>query len=168
LDQALNGPAGGAVDYRAITGHAVLSFADIRSISSLDPADVHLGHSDEVDVVFWIPAAAYVEGILDHLVFFCPYIWVTNPYAMATGREVYGYPKSLGWAQLPHDANDPGPLWAETMVIPQYTPGTTLQRRRIFTLSRAAGPAGRAFGPGETRAAVTHLLDALVGIGVSI
>ena len=168
LDRAFNHPSGGAVDYRALTGHAILSFAGIQSISSLDPVDSGKGHSDEVDIVFWIPAGAYRDGVFDHLVFFCPYIWVTNAYAMATGREVYGYPKALGWAELPASPDDPGPLWLEGQVMPTLAPDSALTRARIFTISRSSGPppARTAFGPGEVAGAVAGLLDAVVGIGV--
>src|SRR5262249_40315273 len=148
----LNGPAGGAVDYRALGGHVMLTLADIKSISSLDPAHVGIGHSGETDVVFWIPAGAYVDGVLDRLEFFIAYIWVTTGYALAPGREVFGFPKALAWVQLPQSPEDPGPLWTETMVIPQFAPESALERRRVFTLERPAGLASRGptFGPGET------------------
>ena len=32
---------------------------------------------------------------------FTSYIWVDNPMSMATGREMYGWPKSMGKIQLP-------------------------------------------------------------------
>lgn len=170
LDQAFNVPSGGAVDYRALTGHAVMSLADIKSISSLDPTDSQRGGSDEVDIVFWIPVGAYENGVFDRLLFFCPYIWVTNGVAMATGREVYGYPKSLAWAKVPSSPEDPGPLWAESMVMKHDSPSSMLTRERIFTLSRPAGlaSAGPTFGPGDTVGAVTRLLDELIGVGVEI
>ena len=32
---------------------------------------------------------------------FTSYIWVDNPMSMATGREMYGWPKSMGIITLP-------------------------------------------------------------------
>ena len=168
LDQTLNDPAGGAVDYRALTGHAIMTLADIKSISSLDPVHAGYGQSSEVDIVFWTPVGAYKDGVLDRLMFFCPYIWVTNGYAMAAGREVYGFPKSIAWANLPASPDDPGPLWAEAMVMPRYAPESVLSRERVFMLSRPPAPAGPTFGAGDAVAAVTRLIDELIAAGVEI
>jgi len=169
LDQAFNAPSGGAVDYRAVTSHAILCFADIGKLSSLDPRDRGFGYTEEVDAVLWILAGAYRGGVLDHLVFYCPYIFVTNSFAMAAGREVFGYPKTIAWTKPPTSPADPGPLWAETMVLPRYDPSTDLVRKRVLTLSREGGePDLLSFGAGDAVAAVATLIERLLEAGVEI
>jgi hypothetical protein len=169
LDAAFNRPSGGAVDYRALTSHAILSFADIGKLASLDARDSQHGHTEEIDTVVWLAVGAYEGGVLDRVLFYCPYIWVTNSYAMVAGRDVYGFPKALGWAKPPASPDDPGPLWAETLVLPHYAPSTDLSRQRIFTLSRPPGAGGGlSFGPGDGLLAVTTLIGKLVALGVEI
>jgi hypothetical protein len=140
LDHDLNNPAGGAVDYRPLTSAVLMSLANIQEVSSLDPRDRKKGWIDEVDICFWVLAGAFKEERgrkeLDHLVWYVPYIWVTNGYTMATGREAFGYPKAYGWANLPRNPQDPGPLWADGLVIPHFSPRTEVTRQRIFTISR--------------------------------
>jgi len=58
------------------------------------------------------------KEVLDHVAFYIPYIWVTNAYTMATGRESFRYPKSFGWAEMATSPTSPGPLWADGLVLP--------------------------------------------------
>ena len=138
LDRDLNRPAGGAVDYRPLTSTVLLSIASIRQIHSLDPRDAGYGWIAEIDVCVWILTGAFKDGELDHIAWYVPYIWVDNPYAMATGRETLGYPKTIGWMKTPADRHDPGPLWLDSLVLSPHAPTTELKRERIFTLRRAS------------------------------
>lgn len=140
-DKAFNQPSGGAVEYRPMLSTVLLAFANIPKVSSLDARDQNRGYVDEVDICFWMLVGAYKEKNgkkeLDHLVWYIPYIWVTNGYTMATGREVYGYPKAFGWANQPLHAHDQGPFWADALVIPTFTPETPVSRQRILDVTRA-------------------------------
>ncbi len=139
-DKAFNQPSGGAVEYRPVLSTVLLVFANIEKVTSLDSRDKSRGWVDEVDICFWMLVGAYKEKNgkkeLDHLVWYIPYIWVTNGYTMATGREVFGYPKAFGWANLPLHARDQGPFWADALVIPQFTADTPVTRQRIVEVTR--------------------------------
>jgi hypothetical protein len=170
LDRAFNQPSGGAVDYRALTSHVLLSYANIAQISSLDPRDRGYGYTGEIDTVFWILAGAYRDGVLDRLVFYCPYIWVNSPLALVAGREVYGFPKVIGWANVPSSRDDPGPFWTEGLVIPHHSPATPVSRERIFTLTRdpEGPPATLSFEGHQGVLATAALLVKLFEAGVEV
>lgn len=140
LDRDLNLPSGGAVDYRPLTSTVLLSIANIRQIHSLDARDSQFGWIPEVDVCAWILTGAFKKehgrDELDHLAWYVPYIWVDNPFAMATGRETVGYPKAIGWMQTPRDHRDPGPFWLDSLVLSPYSPTTEVTRERIFSIGR--------------------------------
>jgi len=142
VDKALNEPAGGAVDYRVLFSSVLLSFADIPQVSSLDPQDSRKGFTPENDVCVWVVVGAYEDGVLNRVLFFLPYIWVTSPVAVTIGREVFGFPKEYGWASLPDDPLDAGPFWGDTLVLTSYSPTTPITRQRMVEVSRdAAGAA---------------------------
>jgi hypothetical protein len=174
-DDALNVPSGGAVEYRPLFSSVLMVLADIEKVSSLDPRDKERGWVPEQDICFWILTGAFVDDgsgnkVLDHIAFYIPYIWVTNAYTMATGRESFGYPKSFGWAQLAKTKDDPGPLWADGMVLRTYTPDTEVTRERLITISRTAPPAGgapdtKSFVTGEGKKAVRALVEKMVAAG---
>ncbi len=171
-DDALNTPSGGAVEYRPLFSLVLMVLADISKVSSLDPRDSQRGWVPEQDICFWILTGAYKEvngeKVLDHIAFYIPYIWVTNAYTMATGRESFGYPKSFGWAKMATSPEDPGPLWADGMVLPEYTPGTEVSRQRLITIAREGAPPAvspKRWGPGQGVAGVHSLLDAMIAAG---
>jgi hypothetical protein len=166
-DNALNNPMGGAsatTQYRPILGAVFLVLAQMQKVSSLDPRDSQRGWVPEEDVCFWILTAAYVNGQFDHLAYYIPYIWVTSPYTLATGREVYGYLKSFGYAKLAESPSDPGPLWGDGLVLATYTPETEVTRERIISLTQGPTLLGtpQTFGAGQQTAAVNALLDRII------
>lgn len=136
LDQQLNNLCGGKpYRYRAVLDNVALVLADIGQVRSTDPRDSQRGWVHEVDVCWWILAAAEVDGKIDHLVWFIPYIWVDNPYTMATGRETFGFPKSFSWSRIPTSPSDiTDLLWADALVLETYTPQTEVSRQRILEL----------------------------------
>jgi hypothetical protein len=158
LDAQLNACSGGEpYEYRPLLSNALLVLANIGKVSSLDPSAAQLGWTPEVDVCTWILCGAYklVNGKrkLDHLAWYLPYIWVDNADTMVNGREVYGFPKALCWAKVPATPNDPGPFWADALVIPEGVPPQEVVRRRILELTPAPRPTDTppplAFGAGQ-------------------
>ena len=141
LDVAFNIPSGHAVDYRPLFSSVLFTFADIPEVSSLDPRDAHYGYAPEGDVCIWVVVGSYVDGLLDRIFFYLPYIIVTDPVAVTIGREVFGFPKMLGWAELPKKATDTGPFWGDTYVIPTFSPTSPIERKRFVEVSRGGAMA---------------------------
>jgi uncharacterized protein with NAD-binding domain and iron-sulfur cluster len=104
VQKVLTAPAQGAVEYVPLSHHVVLAYADVASVSSIDPPLNHVGSVNEKQVAIWILTAAVKRemGVLvaQRLAWFVPYIIVDNPASLTGGREVYGYPKSFGWFDL--------------------------------------------------------------------
>ena len=173
LDAQLNACSNGTpYEYRPLLSRALLVLANIGKVTSLDGRASRLGFIPEVDICVWILCGAYklVDGRreLDHLVWYVPYIWVTTADTMATGREVFGYPKAIGWAQLPANPEDPGPLWADGMVLPTYSPESEVVQRRLFDLKRGPGGGSGApppYGAGQKREAFAAIAKRLFELG---
>jgi uncharacterized protein with NAD-binding domain and iron-sulfur cluster len=99
--RTLNDPAAGAVEYRPLLGPYVLMLTGaFARISSQAQGFESWGYIDEAQVSLWIPLTAgrSVAGLFipERLCMSVPFIVVDNPMSYAGGREVYGYPKSLG------------------------------------------------------------------------
>jgi hypothetical protein len=75
------------------------------------------------------------------LAWICPYMFVDSGYAMASGREVYGFPKQIGWITLPEEGKLISPLLLETMGIDRYSPQSEQARLRLIEVEcpQAAG-----------------------------
>lgn len=55
----------------------------------------------EDQVLIHVPVA-FTSARAIGLAYFTPFIWVDNPLSMAGGREVFGYPKSIGPISIPN------------------------------------------------------------------
>jgi hypothetical protein len=95
LDRTFSAPSGGAIRYEAIGDKVFVSFAEIDRIVALDALEKDHGSSSEIDVTIWVTARRLDDGLFA-LRFIPVYLFVDNGPAMATGREVWGFPKQLG------------------------------------------------------------------------
>jgi hypothetical protein len=95
LTRDLNDPAGGAVDYRCAHPHIVIVFASTEKMSSADPPDSERGFGSEWELSIWCLVADRTAG--ERLVWYLPYVVTDSGQTACTGREVYGYPKQVGW-----------------------------------------------------------------------
>lgn len=146
VDRYLNAPMGGqsGFTYRAMLPAVLFAIAPIASTRSLTEPDKDFGYTPETDVAFWmLVGRGHDEGgrwVLDKLLWFLPYVFVDVPTTMATGREVYGYPKELAYLTWPQGKDDPLVMRAETMVLPVYSPQTKLVRAPILEVKKTGRP----------------------------
>jgi len=84
-------------------GPYVLLFYAEMQIQSLDEHDEAIGWMRETEVSFWTPVTS--RG--GRAAWFLPYLFVDNPYAIASGREVYGFPKTWGQFEKPAGIQNP-------------------------------------------------------------
>ena len=94
LHRDFNEPAVGGVDYRCAHSSVIVIFAAIEKLASGDPRDEQRGYLSELEVSVWCLAADVTAG--SRLVWYLPYVFVDAGQAVASGREVYGYPKQMG------------------------------------------------------------------------
>ena len=95
----------GAVDVRPLGHHVMITWGNIERVVSRTPPFDHRGGVAEPQVAIWIPAAIVRQSrgrvIAERFKMFIPYIWLDNAMSLATGRELFGYPKSWGWPGFP-------------------------------------------------------------------
>jgi hypothetical protein len=66
---------------------------------------------------------------------FIPYIWLDNAMSLATGRELFGYPKSWGFLEFPAAA-DPQPRWKVDAFGLNYAPDALAARHPLLEVVR--------------------------------
>ncbi|HEX3512366.1 MAG TPA: hypothetical protein VHT27_14850 [Solirubrobacteraceae bacterium] len=101
VERVYNVPAEGKVVYRPMFGEWLLMQSGaFKKVSSQAPGFADWGSVDEAQTSVWIPVAAgRIEDkkfIAERVAMCVPYILVNNPMSYAGGREIYGYPKTLG------------------------------------------------------------------------
>lgn len=171
VDKYLVAPTGGALSYRAMFPAVLLAHAPIASTRSLTPPDSGYGWTSETDLAFWmLVGRGHMEGsrwVLDGLSWFLPYVFVNVPQTMATGREVYGYPKEVARMQTGADTGDPTlVVRAETTVLPVYSPSTALVEKPVLEIRVAASESSPLRVLGEAREALRGVGHALEHLGL--
>lgn len=117
LDAMFATPSGGAARYRAIGSKLFISVAEISQVESLNPIDASHGWTPEVDVTIWALCYSEAAGLLA-LRWVPVYLFVDSAPAMATGREVFGFPKQIG--HFDFSAAGANPATARTFKMDGY------------------------------------------------
>jgi hypothetical protein len=153
LTKALVEPAGGAVDYRCAHDHIVVTFTRIERLASGDPPDSDGGYLPEKEVAVWCLAADALAG--NRLVWYIPYVFTDSGQTVATGREVYGYPKQIGYfeEEYPNNLLHGGDTTVEGLGIDFFGQDTESIRRPMISAVRHPGQ------PGEPEDAVVGGTD---------
>jgi hypothetical protein len=153
LQRDFVGPSRGAVNYRCVHDNVIVAFADIAELASGDPVDSKRGHLREREVSVWcIAADPRARG---QLVWYLPYVFADNGLAVASGREVYGYPKQAGRfeAKYPAQLVDGGTATVRALAMRGYGAGNAAESLPMISVKRR--PGGRA----GTTQTVSHIVD---------
>lgn len=138
-DRYLNGPAGGRAEYRPLFGCAVLGAAVIDAIRCLDRPPAEQFSITETDVAFWLPVlrGRTVAGVFiaESLQWFLPYVFVNNTWAVASGREIYGFPKAMCDIAVP-PANAPDRFEIRTLVVRKFGPDARAETLPLIDITR--------------------------------
>ncbi len=142
-DQFLNVPANGRFQFTPLLDSILLTYADMQ-ISSLDERDRQVGKMNETEIGFWmliLVSRRVGDGwIPDHLAWFMPYLFVDNSYAIAAGREVYGFNKMGARFDKPERIQQPS-VSMDVLGFKQFAPDAIAQWEPLITIA-PAGEAG--------------------------
>ncbi|HZX53143.1 MAG TPA: acetoacetate decarboxylase family protein, partial [Ilumatobacteraceae bacterium] len=179
VDVVLTRPTMGAAEFRPLAPMVMLSIGDIANVVPLTPPYNTYGSVNEAQVAVWVPVVRVkgsgTEKKAVAFWMFTSYIWVDNPMSMATGREMYGWPKSMGKIHLPDKQGDQS-LSLQTYGL-DFAPRNQPAYMDLLRLQPTASPIGNArsgntvgaFARAVVDAVKTeHNLDITAGTGVVI
>lgn len=139
-EKVFDKPTDGAVRCKPLGGYVMLSWGSIERVVSRTPPYDQRGGVHEPQVAIWVPVALSDRpGAPWRFAMFVPYMWLDNAMSLATGRELFGYPKSWGW---------PGfgpPVWNLDVFGLDYTPDALADRHPLLEVTEREGrPAAEA------------------------
>lgn len=142
-DKFLNEPSGGAVDYRPRLPFIMLTFQHVGRLTSGAEGFQDWGYTAEREATIWIAASDYKKHGADELCkrveLFVPYIYTDNPWAVAGGREIYGFPKQAAEVLMPGTGQGAGAFEIRTLAYRTFRPDTRAQVARVLSIERADG-----------------------------
>jgi uncharacterized protein with NAD-binding domain and iron-sulfur cluster len=176
VDDRLNLPTGGTEHFEPAGPFVIFAFNNLGKMYSQNPPDSGKGWFSEQECAIWMRV---VDRKRERSLWFHPYMFVDDSYALVLGREVYGFPKAIGWFQIPDQPEHASSLTLETLVLEKFSPDTPGKRMKLIqatktrsseglwkiveTASRFAeeilGGLDRQDGLGEWELVLTSLLD---------
>ena len=106
-----------------------------------------MGYMQQSELVFSVPVIkTNIHGWPVELGVFTPYCYVDNDWSMVGGREMLGYPKLLGWFDLPRLGPAPGPpgvsgITIRANVMEHFHEDEKLERKPVLWTDNTPAPA---------------------------
>ncbi len=167
LQRDLVEPGHGAVDVRSAHGSVMVLFATMGSLTSAKDPDRLRGTIPELEVSVWcLGADVAAKG---RLLWYLPYVFTDSGQTVASGREVYGYPKQIGYFdQSFHSVlATSGATTVEALTIDPFAPASVAQRRPVFRAERT-GTGGKSNGIISSGGLAFGNLASLLGNGIAV
>lgn len=138
-DRALNKPDS-PVEYRPLSNYFLISFDVVNKMNSIDQPDREQGYFSEQEMIVWVPTAVGQNigpfFLVERIAWFVPYIFVSNAAALLAGREVYGFPKTIGEFQIPRPDENPDFFSMDTLMLKDYSRATAAEVNRLLEIKR--------------------------------
>jgi hypothetical protein len=94
-----------------------------------------MGSFAEREIALWV---LVIDKIQERLYWFLPYIFVDNAYAMAMGRELYGFPKGIGTISIPSSPDHANEFSLDTLVLKKYSAQSKGEVLRLIEVIKAS------------------------------
>jgi hypothetical protein len=142
LQRDLVVPSGGDVDYRCAHDNVIITFGAIGREASGDPVDSQRGYVKEREVSVWCLVADLKAS--GRLLWYLPYIFTDTGQTVATGREIFGYPKQLGLFDATYTQALERPAGGRATVkayaVDPYAANSQALEREMISVARRRGP----------------------------
>ncbi len=138
-DESLNAPAS-RFQFIPLLDSVLLTYAEMQ-ISSGDERDRQVGKMNETEIGFWLLTLVSRRvgdiWIPDHLAWFMPALFVDNAYAIAAGREVYGFNKMAAQFEKPARIQEPN-ITMSVLGFKQFAPDAVAQMEPLLSITTPA------------------------------
>jgi hypothetical protein len=164
-DLALNNPGDGAVTFEAVTDLVLMTAIYADAMGSTNPPDRDKGVMQEYDLGFWTAIHGGVTGQeATWRTYFLPsYLFVDSAPAMASGREIYGYPKTAATFQDRRSDPDDATVTVVVQHFPTFGPTERPVAEPLLTVTIDA-PGAAAPGPLATIEAAWDLFKGVAPV----
>lgn len=143
-DKYLNAPLDRVCENRRFVpagGFVLLACINIPKMYSDSLPYKDWGWFKEQEIGFWV---LVIDQDKEEMYWHMPYIWVDNPYAMAMGRELYGFPKGLGEINIAKPDN-PDQFSVDTLLIEKFGADSEAVTKRLVKIEKKQGVTAQGF-----------------------
>ncbi|HSW13337.1 MAG TPA: hypothetical protein VLI06_10895 [Solimonas sp.] len=133
VDSQLNRAASRKFRYRALplVLHCYLNCPKGTNVENV-------GWIPDREAAFLVPVVEFRRGALPRLKVWAPYMFIDQPGALITGRDVWGYRKALGFLDVPEDPQQAQEFSVITQVFEKFNPNCPARNVELLKLTRSA------------------------------
>lgn len=143
VDRLFNEPSGGVVKYEVLSDYVALMFTHVDQLTSSETSQ---GWAAYGDIAMWVPVIER-SGLIPELKMYPVYMIVDNGSTMATGREVYGFPKEMGWFVEPQAPAYMGDFSVDVLGYEHGSATKQNVRSRLWTIQHTGHGKKTSFDP---------------------
>lgn len=134
----LNGPSG-SQNFVPALSYVMFVFNKLDKLFAKQSPWRERGVYKEQEAAVWM---LVLDRERHRLFWFHPYIIVDSAYAMAMGREVYGFPKCLGQFSVPDGPRTPASMYVQTTVVRKFGVDQPAELGRLIEAEAAGAATG--------------------------
>ena len=123
--RTINEPSQGYLNYQPDSNFVIVSFQYLHDLhSTANGVSKHGAHSYG-EVSFWVLVSRRDRNgkVIGEPSVLTPYIFAEDGTAVATGRELYGYPKEQATISMPREATPDAEYRVRALAVPRYVVG---------------------------------------------
>jgi hypothetical protein len=137
-DASLNNFPNPNCTFQVMSPLVLVTVISVQNMHSLDVIDINRGVVGEIDVAFWsLVRCSFLDGSPSELMWHPSFMFVDSGPAMASGREIYGYPKAVSTVTRAHSHPSRPELVVNCLHFPKFAAD---QRAETADLVRITGP----------------------------
>lgn len=167
LDKHLNAPLRGKRRFVPVGPFVMLVALKLDHLKSTVSPYNEMGWFVEKEMATWIMVIDEVEK---RMFWFINYMWVDNGYAMANGRELYGFPKQFASFEVPDSPATADAFSMEAYVFKTFGPDNAAENVNLINITKT-DDVQHQFTPkaiaGDFQAMITEVL-AILDDGMSL
>jgi uncharacterized protein with NAD-binding domain and iron-sulfur cluster len=122
VNRTLNQPSQGYLHYRPNTHFVIATFQYLHDLRSRAPGFERAGAHSYGEVALWVLVSRYDRNgkPIGGPAALVPYIFAEDGVAVATGRELYGYPKEQAVISMPRAATPQAEYVVKALAVPRF------------------------------------------------
>jgi hypothetical protein len=161
IDQTLNAASanGSPLHYKVISRHVLLYFMYCDRVTAQG-----VGWDADHEVGFFIPLKESGGSARERLVFWSPYIFIDSPLGMVTGREIWGFRKTMGETGMPVNPGDPAHYWTKTTLFQQFGSNSHGEWATVLELDGASATGSQRSSLAEVTRGIIRTLESDVSL----
>lgn len=141
----LNIISGDRLRYHPLVPRVMVAATSVRQARPVDPPESGYGYFPYNEIAFLVPVVRLkrIGGLVwvpTGVLFFQPYLFLDNAWALTSGREIWGFDKAMADVLVPAQNSASAEFAADALAIKRFSTNSKAIVQRVLTVERRGEP----------------------------